>query len=93
MNLGSLSETIHFGMTNILTTCYKNRSTALGAGMLSCTGISITRLVALSTTVMMLLNEQQAVPVATKALMGTGYDPKPSYTWGTLPCMHPRVLS
>ena len=43
-------------MPNTLTTCYKNRSAALGAVILLCTGISLTRLVALSTTVMMLLS-------------------------------------
>ena len=53
MNLASLSEMMHFGMPNTLTTCYKNRLTVLGAVMLSCTGISKTRLVALFTTAMM----------------------------------------
>ena len=56
MNLGSLSDIVHFGMPNTLTTCYKNRSAALGAVIFSCTGVSTTRLVALSTTFMMLLN-------------------------------------
>ena len=56
MNLGFLSGMIQFGMLNILTTCYKNRSATLGAVMLSYTGASITRLLALSITVMIPLN-------------------------------------
>ena len=47
---------MHFGMSNTLTTCYKNRSAALGVVMLSCTGVSTARLVALSTTIIMPLN-------------------------------------
>ena len=56
MNLGSLFEMMHFSTPNILTTCYKNRSATLDAVMLSCTGVRTTRLVALSTAVIIPLN-------------------------------------
>ena len=44
---------ISFGVPNYLMICNKNNSAAYGAVMLSDTGISTTRFVARSTTVMM----------------------------------------
>ena len=69
MNLGSLSKMMHFGMPNTLNMCYKNRSAALAAVMLSCTGFRTTRLVALSTTVMILLNPCDIGRLNTKSMV------------------------
>ena len=69
MNLGSLSKIMHFSMPNTLTMYYKNRFGTLGAVMLLCTGVRTTRLVDLSTTVMIPLNPCEIGRPNTKSMV------------------------